>query len=182
MTGSAERHIQHWLADFVVGLNLCPFARPLLGAPNLRIVVCEESDALSLHTTFLRELDLLQRSAEREIATTLLAFTEALQDFDTYLQFLEDAQDLVLAAGLEGIVQLASFHPCYRFAGEEPDAASRYSNRAPYPLIHLLREDMLTRALADFPNPERIPDRNIKTLTTIGTEELERRWQKFFSG
>jgi uncharacterized protein len=180
VTGHAERHIRLWLDDFVVGLNLCPFARPLLGAPNLRIAVCTGSDNAAMRSAFLQELDLLQHSAEQEIATTLLAFTHA-QNFADYLWFLDDAQESLQEAGLEGVVQLASFHPQYRFAGEAPDAASHYSNRAPYPLIHLLREDMLTRALAEFTNPERIPDRNIETLNGIGVAELERRWQGIFS-
>jgi len=177
----AERHIRAWLNDFVVGLNLCPFARPLLGAPNLRIAICEESDTASLRRAFLQELDLLQRSTEQEVATTLLAFPLALQDFEDYLQFLYQAQDLVAESGLEGLVQLAGFHPLYRFEGEEPGAASHYSNRAPYPLIHLLREDMLSHALEDFADPEQIPVRNIETLKNIGVEELERRWRAFFS-
>src|SRR5690606_24099253 len=94
---------------------------------------------------------------------------------------LDEAQDLLARSGFEGIVQLASFHPRYRFAGEAPDAASHYSNRAPYPVIHLLREDMLSRALQDFPDPERIPERNIATLHAIGADELERRWQALFT-
>ena len=102
-----------------------------------------------MRSAFLQELDLLQRSTEQDIATTLLAFPHALHDFADYLWFLDDAQELLQEAGLEGVVQLASFHPQYRFAGEAPDAASHYSNRAPYPLIHLLREDMLSRVLED---------------------------------
>lgn len=181
VTGRVERHIRHWLNDFVVGLNLCPFARPLLGATNLRIAVCEESDIAALRRAFLQELDFLQRSTEQDTATTLLAFPHALQDFEDYLQFLEDAQMLLIESGLEGLVQLASFHPHYCFAGEAPDAASHYSNRAPYPLIHLLREDMLSRVLEEFADADQIPDRNIETLTAIGVEELERRWQALFS-
>ena len=87
----------------------------------------------------------------------------------------------MLEAGLDGVVQLASFHPQYRFAGEAPDAASHYSNRAPYPLIHLLREDMLSRVLEDSADPHQIPDRNIKTLNAMGVEQLERRWRGIFS-
>ena len=181
MPGHAERHVRAWLADFVVGLNLCPFARPLLGAANLRIAICEESDTASLRRAFLQELDLLQRSTEQEVATALLVFPHALHAFEDYLEFLYQAQDLVAESGLEGLVQLASFHPQYRFEGEEVGAASHYSNRAPYPLIHLLREDMLSHALEDFPDPELIPVRNIETLNTIGVEELERRWQAFFT-
>lgn len=181
MSDRTERHIRRWLDDFIVGLNLCPFARPLLGASNLRIAICEESDPPVLLRTILRELDVLQRSTEREIATTLLVFPCALHDFKDYLQFLDEAQDLLIASGLEGLVQLASFHPHYQFEGEAPGAASHYSNRAPYPLLHLLREDMVSRALEDFPDPEQIPDRNIDTLNGIGAAELERRWQALFS-
>jgi hypothetical protein len=175
-----ERHIRRWLDDFVVGLNLCPFARPLLGAPNLRIAVCEETSPSALLRAVLLELDSLQCSTEQEVATTLLVFPRALQDFNDYLLFLDEAQDLLVESGLEGLVQLASFHPQYQFAGETPDAASHYSNRAPYPMFHLLREDMVSRALEDFPDPEQIPDRNIDTLNGIGAEELERRWHALF--
>ena len=178
---AVERHIRSWLDEFVVGLNLCPFARPLLGANNLRIAICEDSAPEALRRAFLLELDLLQGSTEREIATTLLAFPHALTDFDDYLAFLDQAQLLLEESGLEGLLQLASFHPRYRFAGESESAASHYSNRAPYPLIHLLREDMLSRALDDFADPDKIPERNIETLDAIGAEELERRWQAIFS-
>jgi hypothetical protein len=181
VTAHVEQHIRRWLQEFVVGLNLCPFARPLLGAPNLRIAVCEETDATALLRAFLRELDALQHSTEQDIATTLLAFPNALHDFEEYLDLLDDAQDLLAQSGLEGVVQLASFHPRYQFAGEAPDAASHYSNRAPYPIIHLLREDMLSRVLMDDADPDSIPDKNIATLTALGVEELERRWRSIFS-
>lgn len=180
-TERATRHVQEWLREFVVGMNLCPFARPLLGEPCLRIAVCEESSEAALHIAFLRELDLLQASPEQEIATTLLVFVQALRDFDTYLDFFSGAQDLLVEAGLEGIVQIASFHPQYRFAGEPKNAASHYSNRSPYPIIHLLREDMLSRVLENFVGPESIPERNIEALTAIGAAELERRSQAILS-
>jgi hypothetical protein len=176
-TDRANRHVQDWLREFVVGLNLCPFARPLLHDPSLRIAVCEERDAAALRTAFLRELDLLQSSPEQQIATTLLVFPNALRDFNAYLAFFASAQDLLADAGLEGLVQLASFHPRYRFAGEALDAASHYSNRSPYPIIHFLREEMLSRVLGDFADPERIPERNIEALNAIGAYELERRCQ-----
>jgi hypothetical protein len=180
MPGLAESHIRAWLKEFVVGLNLCPFARPLLGADNLRIAVCEETAPDLLLRAYLLELDLLQNRSEQEIATTLLAFPNALADFQDYLQFLDLAQGLLTESGLEGLVQLASFHPQYLFEGEQESAASHYSNRAPYPLIHLLREDMLSRVLDDYTDPDQIPDRNIQTLSDIGVDELERRWKATF--
>lgn len=177
---AARAHIQAWLAEFVVGLNLCPFARPLLSAQNLRIEICNLTDTRELLEAFLLELDLLQRSTEAEIATTLLVFPMALADFHDYLDFLADAQALLAEAGLEGVLQLASFHPDYQFAQEPAAAPSHYSNRSPYPVIHLLREDMLSRVLADGADPDEIPLRNIATLDAIGTGELERRWCQLF--
>ena len=173
---TARAHIGTWLAEIVVGLNLCPFARPLLGADQLRIEICNETSPEELRMAFLRELDLLQRSSEGEVATTLLAFPAALGNFEHYLDFLHDAQALLTQAGLEGVVQLASFHPHYQFAGEPVASPGHYSNRSPYPIIHLLREDMLTRVLADGADPDEVPLRNIATLEAIGVEELERRW------
>lgn len=169
-----------WLAEFVVGLNLCPFARPLLDSPQLRIAVCAETEADALYRAFLQELDQLQCTPESELATSLLVFSRALNDFDDYLDYLDGARDLLAQAGLEGTVQLASFHPRYRFEGEASDGASHFSNRSPWPTIHLIREDMLARVLVDFPDPEAIPMRNIATLEGIGVPELQRRWRALF--
>ena len=181
-----ERHVRVWLEDFVVGLNLCPFARPyvLQGAllsKSLRIAICGDTQTGALRRVFLEELNTLQSRSEREIATSLLVFPHALSEFTAYLDFFEEAQDLLAQAGLEGLIQLASFHPHYEFEGEELGAASHFSNRAPYPVIHLLREDMIERVLLDFPHPERIPEENIQALEQIGSVELRRRWDNAFS-
>ncbi len=174
---AAALHTRRWLDEFVVGLNLCPFARPLLDDPALRIAVCSASEPAELQRAFLTELDLLQTSPEAQVATSLLVFTAALAEFNDYLDFLDEAQSLLEAAGLAGLVQLASFHPDYRFEGEAPDSAGHFSNRAPWPTIHFIREDMLSRALGDYPDPDRIPARNIATLEGLGVPELERRWR-----
>ncbi|MEP5569240.1 MAG: DUF1415 domain-containing protein [Halioglobus sp.] len=176
-TGRAEQQTRRWLEEFVVGLNLCPFARPFLGSEQLRVAVCRGSDDKALQIFFLTELDRLQSASESEIATSLLVFTGALSQFDDYLAFLDHAQELLFQAGLEGVVQLASFHPDYEFEGEAKAAASHYSNRSPWPTIHLIREDILERVLADFPDPAEIPVRNIETLDELGAAELQRRWQ-----
>ncbi|MFK8047305.1 MAG: DUF1415 domain-containing protein [Halioglobus sp.] len=176
----AEREIRAWLDAFVIGLDLCPFARPLQHSDRLRICVSDARTDGDLHRAFLGELDLLQAHSEAEIATTLLAFCHGLSDFDDFLGFLDESQKLVEAAGLEGVIQLASFHPRYRFEGTESEAAENYSNRSPYPILHLLREDMLTRSLEDFPQPDLIPERNIATLMGIGAKALRSRWQKLF--
>lgn len=185
MRDTVEKQVRDWLQKFVVGLNLCPFAKPFvlpgqLGADRLRIAICVGEEPEVLRSAFLQELDLLQSSSEQEIATTLLVFPTALKSFDDYLGYFDDSQTLLAQAGLEGLLQLASFHPDYQFEGELPGAASHFSNRAPYPIVHLLREDMMERVLQDFPNPETIPDQNIATLEGIGSAELEQRWQQLF--
>jgi hypothetical protein len=179
--GAAEQHTRRWLDEFVVGLDLCPFARPLLQNPALRIAVCAAEQPEDLRNAFLAELDLLQSSPESVVATSLLVFTGALAHFDDYLDFLDEAQALLDAAGLSGLVQLASFHPDYLFDGEVRESAGHFSNRAPWPTIHFIREDMLSRALGDYPDPDRIPARNVATLETLGAEELEKRWKALFS-
>ena len=178
MTSIFEQHIRDWLQTFIVELNLCPFARPVLASDALRITVCESEDINQLTQSFLTELDLIQQSSEREIATTLLVMPNALESFDEYLMFLDNAEALIEELSLDGTIQLASFHPEYLFDGESENSASHFSNRSPYPVIHFLREDMLTDALESFTNPEQIPQRNISTLEKIGRAEIELRWQQ----
>ena len=162
-----------WVKDFVVGLNLCPFARPLLASDALRVTVCEATDDKGVAEALLAEIGLIQTASEAEIATTLVVFPNALRRFDAYLAFLEGAQQLIEEMDLLGVLQLASFHPDYQFAGEPIEAASHFTNRAPFPTIHLLREDMVTRALETYPNPEQIPERNIERLEGLGRGQLQ---------
>ena len=168
-----ERKTLAWVKDFVVGLNLCPFARPLLASEALRVTACEANDDEGVAAALLDEIQLIQKVSESEVATTLVVFPNALQRFDDYLVFLEGAQQLIEEMDLRGVLQLASFHPDYQFAGEPKEAASHFTNRAPFPMIHLLREDMVTRALETYPNPEQIPERNIQKLEDLGRERLQ---------
>jgi hypothetical protein len=107
------------------------------------------------------------------VATTLLAIPYALRNFEEYLGFIEEAESLLEAVGLSGVIQLASFHPAYQFEGEPAESAGHYTNRAPFPLIHFLREEMMTRALDQFPDPEQIPQRNIQRLEAMGVATIE---------
>lgn len=177
----AEQKLRRWLEDFVVGLNLCPFAKPVLRSDALQITICAESDDDAMEHALLQALDLLQRSSEEQLATTLLVFTDSLFDFEEFLNFVGRSEALVEHAGLSGLVQLASFHPRYQFAGEPPQAASHFSNRAPYPMLHLLRENMITRALADYPNPDSIPANNVETLNRIGVANLKAQFPTLFT-
>lgn len=171
-----EKHIRTWLQSFVVELNLCPFARPLIADPALRINVCETHDIEQLYYAFLSELDLIQQSSEGEIATSLLVVPKMLQSFEDYLDFLGDAEVMLEELGLDEMIQLASFHPQYLFDGEDKDSASHFSNRSPYPLIHFLREEMVTAALDNVDMPQQIPQRNIALLEGMGREAVAARW------
>ena len=171
-----EQHVRAWLESFVVGLNLCPFARPVVASDALRITVFESDELQQVAETFMAELDLIQQSPESEIATSLLVLPNALNDFEEYLSFIENAEALIEEMDLAGIIQLASFHPDYQFSGEPAESASHFTNRSPYPVIHFLREEMMERVLEDFPEPEAIPQRNIQTLEDIGRAEIEKRW------
>ena len=166
--------VRAWIERFVVDLNLCPFARPVVSSDALRIVACESASPEAIATLLITELDLLSQSAEADIATSVLVFPEGLEEFDDYLGFLDDAQRVLEEMGLVKKIQIASFHPDYRFEGEPVDAVSHFTNRAPYPLIHLLRETMVSTVLENYPNPERIPERNIQTLERLGLASIER--------
>ena len=170
----AIARVRSWIERFVVDLNLCPFARPVVSSDALRIVACESASPEAIAILLITELDLLSQSSESDIATSVLVFPEGLEAFDDYLGFLDDAQTVLEEMGLAGEIQIASFHPDYRFEGEPVDAVSHFTNRAPYPLIHLLRETMVTTALENYPNPERIPERNIQTLERLGLAGIER--------
>lgn len=172
----AEQRTKAWLDSFVVGLNLCPFARPVIVSEGLRLTLNESSQVEGILHGFLTELELISSSDETEIATTLLVVPNALANFEEYLGFVELAEELIEEADLEGVIQLASFHPDYRFDGEPEDSASHFTNRSPYPMIHFLREEMMERVLGEFPDSEQIPQQNIQTLETIGRSEIERRW------
>ena len=175
-SSSVEKHIRAWLQSFIVELNLCPFARPLIADPALRINVCEVNNSEQLHYAFLAELDLIQRSSEGEIATSLLVMPNILHSFEDYLDFLGDAEAMLEELALDSTIQLASFHPQYLFDGEDKNSASHFSNRSPYPLIHFLREEMVTAALENIDMPQQIPERNIALLEGMGCETVAARW------
>ena len=157
---------RQWVERVVVGLDLCPFARPTL--PTTGYVVCAARDADEAVRFFLEELARFQEAPEDDEPTTLVIFPNTFAPFDEYLDALADMQELLERAGLVGIVQLASFHPDYRFEGSEEDDAANLTNRAPYPTVHLLREAMLSRAIDSHPDPEGIPARNEAKLREMG--------------
>lgn len=167
-TDAVRAHTRRWIERFVVGLELCPFAAPVLRDDQLRIAVCEATELPELASALLDELDLLQRTPESELATSVLVLPRALAEFDDYLDFLALAEELLAECGLEGTLQIASFHPDYRFEGAPEGDVADFSNRSPYPMLHFLREVQVERALAHYPDPERIPARNIERLNGMG--------------
>jgi len=159
---------RHWLESAVIGLNLCPFAKAVYVKNQVRLVVSRARHADDLLEELDRELDLLVATPAEEIDTTLLIHATLFDDFLDFNDFLEVADGVVEEHGLEGVIQLASFHPKFQFDGTEPDDISNYTNRAPFAMLHLLREDSVERAVAAFPQAEAIFEENIKTLEKLG--------------
>ena len=159
---------RHWLEAVVIGLNLCPFAKAVYVKKQVRLVVSHARHADDLLEELDRELDLLVATPADEIDTTLLIHPTLFEDFLDFNDFLEVAEGVVDEHELEGVVQLASFHPQFQFDGTEPDAISNYSNRAPFAILHLLREDSVERAVVAFPQTDAIFEQNIATLEKLG--------------
>ncbi len=175
MQTSSEQQLlisQQWVAQIVVGLNLCPFAKPVLKADSLRYAITQDTEYTALSEFFLSELEKIQLSDEGQIATTLIIVPNALADFYDYLDFLAHCEQLINKASLEGEFQLASFHPQYVFAGESSEAIANYTNRSPYPMLHIIREAQMSRVLENHPDPDSIPNRNIQLLQKLGKAEL----------
>ena len=163
--------VRNWVEALVVGMNLCPFAKRELVKNRVRFVTTTAITEEQLLLVLRAELERL--NAEPEIETTLLIHPDVLQDFYDFNDFLHDADSLLVEMELEGIYQIASFHPDYQFGGTSPSDAENYTNRSPYPVIHLLREDSLERVIADYPNIDDIPQRNIELMNELGREKLQ---------
>ena len=157
-----------WLERAVIGLNLCPFAKAVHVKGQIRYVLSEASTPEALAEDLLRELEFLAQASAELVDTTLLIHPQVLTDFLDFNDFLEVADGLVDELQLDGILQVASFHPQFQFEGTEPDDISNYSNRSPYPTLHLLREDSVERAVAAFPDELVIAEANITTLEKLG--------------
>ena len=167
---------RQWLERAVIGLNLCPFAKAVYVKQRVRFVLSDASTPEALLEQLAEELLLLRDTPAEEIDTTLIVHPDVLQDFIDYNDFLDNADAAVEALDLEGVLQVASFHPAYQFAGTAPDDIGNYSNRSLYPTLHLLREDSVSRAVEAFPEADSIVDRNVETLQRLGVEG----WRKLF--
>lgn len=159
---------QHWLARAVIGLNLCPFAKSVHVKDQIRYVVSEARTLEDAIVDVSNELRVLEESDPQRIDTTLLIVPDALADFIEYNDALFFADRLLTQMGLAGVLQIASFHPDYRFEGSNADDIENYTNRAPYPIFHLLREASIERAVDAFPDAADIYERNMDTLRRLG--------------
>ena len=168
---AAQMHA--WVTRVVVGLNLCPFARKPLENNQVRITVSNAHNTASLLEDLHAELSLLESQPATDVETTLIAIPEMLSDFEDYNDFLDLAEALLDRFGWEGQFQIASFHPQYQFDGTQPNDAENYTNRSPWPALHLLREDSLEQAVGSHPDPEQIPERNIAAMNELGQSALE---------
>jgi hypothetical protein len=157
-----------WVELAVIGLGLCPFAKAPQAKGQVRYALCEARDAEALLEALVAELELLAGTAPERIETTLLVHPHVLADFADHNDFLDVAEAAVAELGLEGAVQVASFHPRYRFAGSDEDDVTNATNRSPWPTLHLLREESVERAVAAFPEAEAIYEANIGTLRRLG--------------
>jgi len=166
-----------WVDRAVIGLNLCPFAKAPQVKGLVRYVHSTATDPAALLADLIRELERLAESPADRIETTLLIHPQVLTDFAEYNDFIEVAEDTVAELNLEGVLQVASFHPAYQFEGTEPDDVTNATNRSPYPTLHLIREDSIDRAVEAFPEAETIYETNMATLEKLGAEgwaELQR--------
>lgn len=167
-TPSTEAITRRWIERVVIDLNLCPFAKAVMVKGQVRIVVSDASTESALLHTLGEELLHLRDTPAAEVDTTLIVHPEVLNDFYEYNDFLEQADALLDSMDLVGDIQVASFHPQYQFADTELDDASNNTNRAPFPILHLLREDSVSRAVEAYPEPDSIIERNIATMTDLG--------------
>ncbi|WP_439684810.1 Peptidase [Cupriavidus oxalaticus] len=169
---------RHWLERAVIGLNLCPFAKSVYVKEQVRYVVSKATEAPDVLEELERELRLLDETDLAAIDTTLLILPDAVADFLDYNDLLYFADRLLGSLGLEGTLQIASFHPQYQFADTGPDDIENYTNRAPYPILHLLREDSIARAAAAFPDAADIYERNQATMRRLGHAG----WRRWMAG
>ncbi len=167
---------RQWIETVVVGMNFCPFAKREMRRNTVRFITSPEPDIESILLQLIDEC--IHLDTDDGTQTTLLILPEGFAEFDDYLDLTGLAEDLLADRGYEGVYQVASFHPDYRFADADADDPANYTNRSPYPMLHLLREDGLEAAIASYPDPNAIPENNIAKARALGSDY----WLKLMSG
>jgi len=175
--GEIVSAVESWLEQAVIGLNLCPFARAVHVKGQIRYTVTSATEPAQLVEALTEELNYLHTCDPQVTDTTLLIHPWVLEEFSDYNEFLDIADVILSGMGLEGEIQIASFHPDYQFSGTQRDDVTNFTNRSPYPILHLLREDSIDRAVAAVPDTDAIYKRNIATLKRLGKDG----WGKLFN-
>ncbi len=168
---------RQWLEKAVIGLNLCPFAKAVYTRDQVRMVVSHVADTDALLQELAQELAFLAAADPNKTDTTLLIHPRVLNDFLDYNDFLDAADAVVEQLELDGELQVASFHPDYQFDGTAPDDVENFTNRAPYPTLHILREASVDKAVQAFAEAENIYEKNIETLQALGREGWDKLWK-----
>ena len=169
---------QRWIQSFVVELNLCPFAQHVTARDVIRYTACANESLQDILHALHEEMDWLDSDPETE--TSFLILTSGMKDFSDFNDCLGMAQELLVMMNWVGRYQLVGFHPHHQFDGADPDDAENYTNRSPYPMVHILRESSVTQAVDATANIALIPKRNTDTLNQLGVEVLIKRWQDCF--
>jgi hypothetical protein len=164
---------RQWIQSIVIDLNLCPFAKREMDNNTVKIEVGSATTFKDGISEFMREIKYLNTNPT--IGTTLLLFPHFLNDFFDYLDFVDLATEAMAHAGYQDIYQLATFHPAYRFHGTNDNDVTNYTNRSPYPMLHILREDMLDGAIAYYGDTETIPENNMRLMQSLGLVEIRKK-------
>lgn len=173
LDASYVNEVQDWIKQVVIGLNFCPFARKPFEEQRVSIVVDHTKEDDGILEVVLRELNRLESSSSDQLETTLIVLPDVYHDFMAFNSLLHVLNEVLEFEGFTGIFQIASFHPHYQFAGTQPDDRENLTNRAPYPMLHLLREDSIEQVLSMHPDPDGIPDANIQRLNQLSESQLK---------
>jgi uncharacterized protein len=169
---------RRWLEQAVIGLNLCPFAKSVYVKDQVRLVVSRARHLDAFLDDLDRELELLKTTPAEQVDTTLLVHPTLFPEFLVFNDFLNVADDVLVEHELEGVIQIAPFHPSFVFEGEEEGDMSHFTNRSPFPMLHLIREESLEKAIASFGDTDVIYERNIDTLRQLGPDG----WRRLLAG
>lgn len=176
---STQNRVERWIREIVIGYNLCPFAKTPMARGKVELIDYREKDLSGLQAFILTKAGELAGAGPEGAETSLIICPFVLGDFLSYWDYSGMIEEALAAAGLEGHIQLATFHPQYRFAGTDADAPENYTNRAPYPIFQLIKESSVERALMNFPNPEAIPQRNIEKMRSLGFAYLQKAFERY---
>jgi len=171
MNTNIIKKTQYWLKTVVIGLNFCPFAKAVFDADKILYYVSEAEKLEDCLKDLINQVIYLDE--HNDIATSLIIFPQVLTDFDDFLEAIEIGNDLMHAEGYEGVYQLADFHPDYCFAGSDENDPANYTNRSPYPMMHLIREQSIDEALLHYKQPESIPETNITRAESLGLKKMQ---------